>query len=249
MAINGVIFDMGGTLLHYNAPGTTWEDTEKTGARAVYAQLQAWGYTLPPETQALDMAWEYAVAVWTNLQTIDPRELTLDHQIAQVAGIWGIPTPGIAAIETLSRAYMAAIQAHVRPLEGAREVLDALRRRGTRIGLVSNTLWPATAHLDDLSRFDITPFLEHTVFSADALAWKPDSRIFQLSLDALRLQPHEAVYVGDSLYFDVWGAQQAGLRAVWIEQTHRWLPDGLDVEPDATIRRLHELLPVIATWQ
>ena len=34
MPIRGVIFDLGGTLLHYKEAGTTWEDMEKRGAQA-----------------------------------------------------------------------------------------------------------------------------------------------------------------------------------------------------------------------
>ncbi len=37
MPVRGVLFDMGGTLLHYSAPGANWEDTEKIGASGVYA--------------------------------------------------------------------------------------------------------------------------------------------------------------------------------------------------------------------
>jgi putative hydrolase of the HAD superfamily len=91
--------------------------------------------------------------------------------------------------------------------------------------------------------------LDDQVFSADAGAWKPHRDIFEMELTALALKPEEAIFVGDSLYFDVWGAQQAGLRGVWIEQKVRWLPDGLEVTPDAIIQNLPELLDVIETWR
>jgi FMN phosphatase YigB (HAD superfamily) len=53
MPVRGVLFDMGGTLLHYSAPGANWEDTEKTGAAGVYALLQEADYELPSREQAL----------------------------------------------------------------------------------------------------------------------------------------------------------------------------------------------------
>ena len=70
-----------------------------------------------------------------------------------------------------------------------------------------------------------------------------------MALDAMGLEPEQAAYVGDSLYFDVWGAQQAGLRGVWIEQPDPWLPEGIEVTPDATVRELPELLDVARAWR
>ncbi len=248
MALRGVIFDMGGTLLHYNAPDATWEDTEKMGARSMYDRLRDAGYSLPPEPEALDAAWQHARALWSNLDAYDMADLKLDAQVRLVLERWGIDNVPPEFLETLGKAYMVAIQAHVVPLEGAVETLRALRERGLRVGLVSNTYWPGTYHEYDIERFALAPYLEHTIFSSDVEAWKPHSTIFQMGLEALDLTPDTAAYVGDSLYFDVWGAQQAGLRGIWIEQQHRWLPDGFEVTPDATIQHLPDLLDVVEAW-
>lgn len=249
MALRGILFDMGGTLLHYNAPDTTWEHTEKTGARGIYRHLHAAGYTLPPEPDALNAAWDHAHALWSDLDAYDVADLKLHVQVRLIAERWGIRDVTPALADALAGAYMAAIQAHVTPLDGVRETLQALRERGLRVGLVSNTHWPGIFHQHDLDRFGLTPFLEHTVFSGDVEAWKPHAEIFQLGLEALGLTPDTAAYVGDSLYFDVLGAQRAGLRSVWIEQQHHWLPEGVTVTPDATIKRLPDLLGVVEVWQ
>lgn len=249
MPVRGVIFDMGGTLLRYNAPGATWEETEKAGVRPVYALLREAGYSLPPEEEALARAWQHALDVWGNIATADVSDLKLHRQMRRVAALWGLPDLPDDLVERAGLAYMGAIQAHVCPLEGAAETLATLRRRGLRVGLISNTHWPGHYHLDDLKRFGLLPHLEHLIFSADVEAWKPGSEIFALSLRALGLAPQEAVYVGDSLYFDVWGAQQAGLRAVWIEQRHRWMPDGLQATPDATIQALPQLAAIVEQWR
>ena len=251
MALRGVIFDMGGTLLHYNAPNTHWEQTEKTGARAVYAALSARGYNLPPEDDALDTAWQFAMQLWNSLtDTPDVRTLKLDYLLRTLAQEqWGLADLQAADAALLPEAYMAAIQGHVYPLESAAETLHALRERGLRIGLISNTLWPGAAHERDLERWGLLHYLEHRIFSADVEAWKPFRPVFQMGLDALGLQPDEAIYVGDSLYFDVWGAQRAGLRSVWIEHQRHWLPEGMEVTPDAAIRALPELLALVDGWR
>ncbi len=250
MPVHGVLFDLGGTLLHYNAPDTTWEDTEKTGARSVYQRLLDEGLTLPPEAESLDAAWTGALAFWTQIiDRYDPKTLKMADFLRAMAAAWKVDSLTDALIEALGPVYMRAIQAHVYPLEGAADTLCALRERGLRIGLISNTIWPGTAHLEDLERHGLLDLIDHEIFSADAEAWKPRREVFQLGLDALDLSAAETIFVGDALYHDIWGAQQAGMRAVWIEQERTWTPDGIIVQPDATIRRLPELLELVEAWQ
>jgi putative hydrolase of the HAD superfamily len=250
MPLRGVIFDLGGTLLHYTAPGGDWEDTEKTGAKAVYDYLHGAGYPLPPLDQALAIAWDHALAMWSGLvDTSDTSDLKLDRQLGILACRWGVDGVPPEMLGALAEAYMAAIQSYVRPLDGAADTLRGLRDRGLRNGLISNTIWPGSSHRQDLDRYGLTSYLDHQIFSADAGAWKPHRDVFEMELNALALKPEEAAFVGDSLYFDVWGAQQVGLRGVWIQQKVRWLPDGIEVTPDATITNLPELLDVIETWR
>jgi putative hydrolase of the HAD superfamily len=65
-------------------------------------------------------------------------------------------------------------------------------------------------------------------------------------LDALGVRdPSRVVFVGDRPYDDVHGAKQAGLRGV-LRRNH-FMPD-YDVEPDAVIDTLPELLPLVDRW-
>ncbi|OWY29468.1 HAD family hydrolase [Herbaspirillum robiniae] len=68
---------------------------------------------------------------------------------------------------------------------------------------------------------------------------KPDPQIFHAACQALGVAPAEAVYVGDDPHLDVQGAQQAGLRAVWMNRFGRTLPEG--IVPDAVCSDLHQL--------
>jgi putative hydrolase of the HAD superfamily len=249
MTVRGVIFDLGGTLLHYNPPHKGWEGMEKIGAQGVYQYLREQRRTLPPESQALDMAWDYARTLWTSLDQYSVKDLKLSIQLGALAGRWGVDSLSPTTLDALAQAYMTGVQSHVLPLDGAEETLQALRGWGLRLGLISNTLWPGDAHRQDLKRHGLSSYLDHVVFSADVEAWKPHREVFQMTLNALALQADESVFVGDSLYHDIWGAQQAGLRAVWIEQQLLGLPDGIQVTPDATIRRLPELLDVVSDWR
>jgi putative hydrolase of the HAD superfamily len=75
---------------------------------------------------------------------------------------------------------------------------------------------------------------------------KPNAAAFRAALGAIGLEEGErAVFVGDRPLDDIHGAQQVGMRAVLRPND---LVMGYDVQPDATIRRLPELLPLLDGW-
>jgi putative hydrolase of the HAD superfamily len=53
------------------------------------------------------------------------------------------------------------------------------------------------------------------VVSGDHAYRKPDPRLFAAALAALGVRADQAVYVGNDMYHDVFGAQQAGMRAIF----------------------------------
>ena len=70
-----------------------------------------------------------------------------------------------------------------------------------------------------------------SVFSSEVGVRKPDPRIFRRALDALGVEPENALFVGDRLYEDVLGAARAGMRtvqALWFRADEH--PEG--GEPD-----------------
>ncbi len=74
---------------------------------------------------------------------------------------------------------------------------------------------------------------------------KPDPRIFHLALEGLRVAPHDAVMIGDSLNRDVAGARNAGLRTIWINRYNRTPTDSHPI-PDLQLTDLRDL-PALLT--
>lgn len=75
---------------------------------------------------------------------------------------------------------------------------------------------------------------------------KPDPRIFAMALEQLAVPAAATVMVGDNMFRDIKGAQQAGVKGVWIPRA-----DGLrdaSVTPDAHITGLTELHTVLQAW-
>jgi putative hydrolase of the HAD superfamily len=125
-------------------------------------------------------------------------------------------------------------------------VIDDLRTRGYRTGLVSNvTLLPRLMR-EDLERLGIAALMDGMVFSSETGVRKPDPRIFHEALERIGAGPAETVFVGDRLYDDVSGAQGVGMRAVHTTQFRVEADPGFT--PDASIEHLAELPDILGRW-
>ncbi len=130
-------------------------------------------------------------------------------------------------LEAEHRAWDPArrLAAHTHPL------LDALRERGLRLGLVSNAFDPAWLLHRDLQGMRLEERLDVSVFSSEVGLRKPHPAIFERALDALGVAPENALFVGDRLFEDVRGAAELGMttvQALWYRADEH--PDG--AEPD-----------------
>jgi HAD superfamily hydrolase (TIGR01509 family) len=84
-----------------------------------------------------------------------------------------------------------------------------LKKKGLSLGLIS-TLYRGGAGLASYLDVVITP--------KEAGVDKPDSRIFLLALEQVKLEAEDAVYIGDQYERDVIGAIRAGIRSVLIDR-------------------------------
>lgn len=76
------------------------------------------------------------------------------------------------------------------------------------------------------------------VTSEDVRAYKPRPELFREGLRQAGVRPGEALHIGDSLASDVRGAQNAGIRAVWLNRRSR--TNALGVSPAYSCRNLDE---------
>jgi putative hydrolase of the HAD superfamily len=116
-------------------------------------------------------------------------------------------------------------------------VLDALAGQ-FRIGLLSNgNTYPERCGLG--GRFSFVIFSQEYGFE------KPDRRIFEVALEAAGCLGYELLHVGDSLVGDVSGAQNAGVRSVWLNRAR--IQNDTGIEADFEITTLDEVLTICAT--
>jgi putative hydrolase of the HAD superfamily len=91
-------------------------------------------------------------------------------------------------------------------------LLEALRGRGLKLGIVSNAFDPPDLLRRDFDRLGITERIDTAVFASEAGVRKPHPAIFQRALGDLGVAAERALFVGDSLAADLGGARALGMR-------------------------------------
>lgn len=99
----------------------------------------------------------------------------------------------------------------------------------------------------DVHHIGIGHYFDFVITAAGAGAAKPSPAIFHAALQAARVDAVHAVHVGDDPKRDVQGAGAVGMRTVWVNVDRIPWPGG--PPPDAEIRTLAELEPVLETWR
>jgi HAD superfamily hydrolase (TIGR01549 family) len=116
-------------------------------------------------------------------------------------------------------------------IEGAAESVQRLAQR-YRLGIISDAGLSSGKTLREFLRRDgLLDWFTYTTFSDEVGVSKPHTRIFQVTLDRLEAQPHEAVHIGDLTHSDIAGAKAIGMRAVRL--TANYDDANRSVEPDA----------------
>lgn len=102
------------------------------------------------------------------------------------------------------------------PMPGVIDLLHFLKAQGIRIGILSNTSFTEKALRQELLDMAIPDCFEFVLSTAEYVIRKPDPRIFKVCLNKLNLPPEDVWYVGNTVEYDVKGANEAGLQAIWI---------------------------------
>jgi putative hydrolase of the HAD superfamily len=111
-------------------------------------------------------------------------------------------------------------RAQYRVLASAAALLESLRDRGLKTGLVANS-WPDPAHVlrVDAEALGLAAHLDALVFSAEVGVRKPAPEMFLRACRELAVDPAAVLFVGDDLTNDVQGAADVGMKttqALWF---------------------------------
>jgi putative hydrolase of the HAD superfamily len=124
-------------------------------------------------------------------------------------------------------------------LPDAIEVLNELRSRGYKLGVITNGAdWSQARKLRVTG---LLPLFDLVVISEHERIHKPDPQIFTRAAERLSVPANECAFVGDHPRNDIYGAGAVGMKTVWYPGDQRWPADSA-ITPDYTIAALRELL-------
>ncbi len=127
---------------------------------------------------------------------------------------YGVEDPEIAAAAS---AWFRANRFHGLELfPDTIRVLEEIRRAGHPIGLITNG--PAEVQRAKIELLGVGDLVDFALVSGEFGVEKPDPAIFMAALDLGGREPEEAIHVGDMLEYDVAGANNAGIRSVWMNR-------------------------------
>ncbi|MBW3637732.1 MAG: HAD-IA family hydrolase [Armatimonadetes bacterium] len=178
---------------------------------------------------------------WNNLRR--DCALTLENAIREQG--YKIELPSESVMQVLSDSVV------YQPFPGVKATLAGLRKRGLRLGVLSNWDFKLQNALEDAG---LLPFFDFALSSAQAGSEKPARDFFEKGFALARrfqpnLKPRECFYIGDHYEKDVLGARRAGLSPLWLVRNARDLPSGEIHDASDDVPRLKSLRDLLRIFR
>ena len=130
---------------------------------------------------------------------------------------------------------------YVEVFPGMLELLEALKERGYKLGLVTSrtkdTTWAGLKH------YDMDKYFDAVITAGDTDKHKPDPTPIFITLDRMNSAPGEAIMVGDTM-FDLECAKNAGVRSVMVDWSVTMTAEE-KAQADYVIKSAEELLDIL----
>jgi HAD superfamily hydrolase (TIGR01509 family) len=98
------------------------------------------------------------------------------------------------------------------PFDGVKQFLNKVKKK-VKTGLISNA-YDGLEQRERISKAGIYDYFDVIVVAGETGIYKPDPSIFLFALNHLNVSPAKALYIGDSVTYDIMGAKSAGMRTV-----------------------------------
>lgn len=205
MAVKGVLFDLFGTLVNYDA-GRVNQNFDST-----YQLIRSFGsgVELNRFTDQVELVFA-EMDVWSQEHQ---QEFSMQEFASKLFPTIGIPEPTENQLDQFSEVYTRDWRQGVEPIQGLAPFLNHVRKR-FKTALISNTHYePMVLSIIEEQGMGAFDLVTTSVTHGQP---KPHPDIFVDALKQLDLSPEEAIYVGDNYRADYVGATEVGMTCYLI---------------------------------
>lgn len=242
--MNGAEMTAGGVTFDFHNTIATCDHWFQLEVRHLVSSFLTWHATTynsstnPEQLAAADVAYRALrldIHDHGNEQTAEQCVVTVLDQI-------GITVP-LPEIERGIHELMREAEPLAHPKSGVLDTVRELSGAGVPLGIVSSAVYHPFLEWT-LGRFGILDAFDVVVTSASSGYYKSRPEIYLSAADALGITSTNVLHVGDSLRFDVGGAQRAGMRTVLVADEPTTPTNG-DPIPDLVLASLSGAAPKI----
>jgi len=240
MTITTVFFDVGNTLLtpSVSEAEVFCEMAARTGA---VLEPSAVEQHMPEVYRFYEELYEQDDSFWASEQRATAIWVSMYEYLCELCGL---STHAREIARLVHGAFFGA--GFWKPFDDVMPVLEGLKQRGIRMGLISN--WDSSLE-SIIKGLGLDGYFEVIISSSVVELHKPKPEIFELALSRMGARAEQAMHVGDHIQADVAGAQATGITPVLIDRTQHYPADCAPF----VIRDLRELMnhlePVGTAWR
>lgn len=227
---NVVLLDLGGTLVQY------YDRSEFPGIlEQAIAEVQDYLHREDLLNVSSESIWQKMEE--ENHESKDHAVRPLEERLVRIFQLDNSARNDLAM--AICRCFMKPIFALAHRYDDVLPVLQELRSRRFTTAIISNTPWGSPANLwrEEINRLGLDEHVELAVFCRDVGWRKPARQIFDYTLEKLRAEPQNCIFVGDDPRWDLVGPRAVGIEAILIDRRGMMQDAG-----EKQIKNLYELL-------
>jgi len=230
MPIKAVGFDIGQTLINYNAP-LNWKSLHPNALRNVMSACR-----FVEQDNKIDLAVEI-LSKYNTREHYREYEVSSDTIFKEIFDAW---RQGYDKMAIAKEAFYGFFQAKAVCFDDTISTLAALSSKGILLGFTTDVAYGMdnTYALKDIA--EISEYFDVGFTSNDIGYRKPNEQGFKMLLEALNIPPSQMMYIGDEEK-DIVGSSGAGMVSVLINRS----ADVKDFGQKYTIKNLSEIMNLL----
>jgi len=198
--------------------------------------------TLIDTNDLISDSWRHTVMTHTGRGVTDDEIRRTMGEVLRDSMLWLIPdVDPDEALETYRMYQRGILLDKVKIYDGVEEVLRTLHESGCKNAVVTSRLRTSTGKI--LAHYGLTDLFDVVLTASDTDTFKPDPEPLFIVLDALDVEPEDAIFVGDTVH-DIEAGLAAGVFTVLVDWSRAVPPEERDKapKPDAVIEKIEDIL-------